>query len=173
MQEGDIRLEHQRRIYGFIGVNPGSHLRLISREVGISLSTLRYHIEILEKNELVVARKEKNLKVYFIVGRMKGTDRNVASLLQQKRFRDIVLTILIHPGATHADISDKLSLKPPTLTKYMKVLEKRGIVDVVREGRCKKYTLVDEKGVTELLLTYRRSFWDSFVDNVLEIYFER
>jgi len=145
----------------------------ISRGLGISLSTLRYHVDFLEKNDLVVARKEKNLKVYFIVGRLKGADRNMASLLQQKRFRDIVLTILINPGATHADISEKLNLKAPTLSKYMKVLEKRGMVDVLREGRCKKYTLVDEKGVTELLLTYRKSLWDSFVDNVLEIYFER
>ena len=173
MNDGDIQLEHQRMTYEFIGANPGSHLRKISRGLDISLSTLRYHIGFLEKKDLIVGRREKNLKVYFTVGRIGGADKNVASLLQQKRFRDIVLTILINPGDTHADLSDRLDLKPPTLSKYMKVLEKRGIVDVVREGRCKKYTLVDEKTVTELLLRYRKSFWDSFVDNVLEIYFER
>jgi len=41
------------------------------------------------------------------------------------------------------------------------------------KGREKRYCVSDEKSIMELLLTYKKSFWDSLVDNVLEIYFER
>ncbi len=39
-----------------------------------------------------------------------------------------------------------------------------------KDGREKKYHINDEKSIVKLLLTYKKSFWDPFVDNVLEIY---
>lgn len=173
MKEEYIALENRRLIYDYMLNNPGSHLRRISGALNMHLSTLRYHIHYLEKRELVVSKKEKNLRIYFIAGKVSDMDKNIVPLLQQKRFRDIVLTIIITPRLTHAEISDKLAIKPPTLSKYISVLEDRGIIYHEKIGREKRYCVSDEKSIMELLLTYKKSFWDSLVDNVLEIYFER
>jgi hypothetical protein len=56
---------------------------------------------------------------------------------------------------------------------YMNVLNDRGIVKYKKSGREKHYYVEDEQKIMRLILTYRKSFWDTFVENVLETYFER
>jgi predicted transcriptional regulator len=169
----ELNIENQKLIYEFISIHPGSHLRKISRGLDMNLSTLRYHLDYLEKIGVVISKKDKNLKIYYIVGRLGKKDKNIAPLLQQKRFRDIILVIIMNPGLSHSDLSGKLSLKPSTLSKYINILRDRGIVYHKRKGRNRYFYATDEKRVMELILIYKRSYWDAFVDNVLEIYFER
>lgn len=166
-------LENRRRIFRYITENPGSHLRRISRDMEITIGTLRHHLEYLEKHEIVSSMMENNLKVYFDARSNGSEHRNVAPLLQQKRFRDILLYVLVHPGTTPMEMAKSLELKSPTLSKYNAILEKRGLLRCDKDGRSKHIYLIGEDMILRLLLTYRKSFWDSFVDNVLEIYFER
>lgn len=166
-------LENARRIYEYIESNPGNHLRKISRELDMHSSTLRYHLDYLEKKGMIISKKEKNLKNFFITDRLGTEDKNIVTLLQQKRFRDIILIIIITNKPTHTDICRELSLKPSTLSKYMNILESRGIIKYEKTGREKEYYVKEERKVMELLLSYKKTFWDSFVENVLEIYFER
>jgi predicted transcriptional regulator len=173
MKEEALTLDTRKTIYTYIRDNPGQHLRGISRALNIQLGTLRYHLNYLEIKGVIVGKKEKNLKVYFVTEKISPKDKNLAPLLQQKRFRDIILVVIINPKLTHSEISTKLSINPSTLSKYINILETRGILYHEKIGREKQYYVLDEKMVMELLLTYKKSFWDSFVDNVLEIYFER
>ncbi|MFW9916722.1 MAG: winged helix-turn-helix transcriptional regulator [Candidatus Thorarchaeota archaeon] len=173
MKEEALPLENQKEIYHFIADNPGTHLRRISRELNLSLSTLRYHLDFLEQKGLIVSQKELNLKVYFVVGELGSKDKKISPLLQQKRFRDIILLVLLTPGSTHGEIIEKLSIKPSTLSKYIRILEERQILEHEQVGREKRYSVLHEKLIIKLLLLYRRSFWDAFVDRVLELYFER
>ena len=48
MHDEDLRLENHRHIYEYVERNPGAHLRRISRDIDMHLSTLRYHIDYLE-----------------------------------------------------------------------------------------------------------------------------
>lgn len=173
MEDRDDLLENSKLIFDHIQSNPGIHLREISRQLAIHSSTLRYHLDLLEKKGLIISKKEKNIKIFFVADRLSSRDKDITQLLQQKRFRDIILLIIISDELTHTDICSQLSIKPPTLSKYINILEKRGVIGHKRTGREKRYHVNDEKKVMELLLAYKRSFWDSFVENVLEIYFER
>jgi len=173
MPDRDFDLDEHRSIYRFILANPGVHLRRLARDLDANLSTLRYRLDTWEKQGLIVSRKEQNLKVYYVSHRLSTDEKSVTHLLQQKRFRDIILTLLIEPDATHSDIFRNLQLKPSTLTKYLKIIEKEKLIRHEKHGREKRYYLVDEDLITGLLLSYKKSFWDALVDNVLEIYFER
>jgi len=169
----DSTLENRRLIFNYVQNNPGTHLRKISRDLDIYLSTLRYHLDYLENKGTIISQTENNLKIYFTSRKLNFKERNLTPLLQQKRFRDIILVVVDSSGSTSSQIADKLSLKPSTISKYMNILEGRGIIYHEKIGREKKYYLRDENSVIELLLTYKESFWDSFVDNVLELYLER
>lgn len=173
MTDEVIDLENQRIIYDYILDNPMSHLRKISRDLNMPLSTLRYHIDFLEKKGVVVGLREMNLKVYSIDGKLSAEDKVTAPLVRQKRFRDIILVVITAPGLTHSEISGRLSIKASTLSKYIKIIEDRRIMYHKKIGREKHYYVFDERKIVELLLRYKRSFWDSFVDNALEIYFDR
>lgn len=173
MDKEEFSLENQRKIFYYILDNPGAHLRRIAEESSVPLSTIRYHIAFLERQAVVISRKEGNTKAYFINGKVSREDRRITPLLQQKRFRDIITLLLVRPGLGHSEITKELGLKPSTLSKYLSIIEERGVVWSETEGREKRYSVVDERRIVELLLTYKRSFWDRFVDNALEIYFER
>ena len=165
-----LDLENRRLIFNYILDNPGAHLREISRDLNIYLSTLRYHLDYLEEKKLITCQKENNLKLYFASGKLDLTEKNLAPLLRQKRFRDIVLVVLESPGVTSSQIADRLSMHHSTASKYITILEDHKIMSHEKDGREKKYHINDEKSIVKLLLTYKKSFWDPFVDNVLEIY---
>ena len=61
-------------------------------------------------------------------------------------------------------------MDPSSASKYINLLEGRGVIYHEKVGREKRYHVFDELGIIKLLLTYKKSFWDSFVDNVLELY---
>ena len=173
MGEEEALLENARTIYDHIVSHPGSHLRRISREVNIHLSTARYHLDHLERVGLITSRQETNTKVYFAAGALDAEDKIITPLLQQKRFRDIILLIILDPGSTHSEISARLSIKPPTLSKYVSMLEQRKIVYHEQSGREKRYYVSEERRLLGLMMRFKKSFWDPFVDNILEIVYER
>ena len=172
MDGEELSLENQRSIFRFISESPGIHLRGLSEGTGILLSTVRYHIHFLERQGIVISKTEGNQKQYFINGLISSTDRAIAPLLQQKRFRDIILLLLIRPGSGQADVAGELGLKSSTTAKYMRILEDHDVIRTEKNGRGKHCFVKDERRIVELLLTYKKSFWDRFVDNALEIYFE-
>ncbi|VVB65088.1 MarR family protein [uncultured archaeon] len=171
--QDDVTLENRKLIFDYISDNPGVHLRKISRDMNIHLSTLRYHIDYLEIKGLITYQKEDNLKLYFVCGKLNPHEKKLASLLQQKRFRDILIAILDSHELTSSKIAEKLSMNRSTASKYINILEKREIISHKKIGREKLYQINDEESVVKLLLTYKKSLWDSFVDNVLELYLER
>jgi predicted transcriptional regulator len=173
MTDEELEIENQRRVYAFVLGNPGQHLRRISRDLGMQLGTLRYHLDQLERRGLVVSKDERNLRTYFAASKLSVRDQRMASLLQQKRFRDIIVTIMASPGATQSVMGEMLGLRTSTLSKYIMILEDRGVVYHDKDGRENRYRVTDEDWVTRLLLTYRSSFWDPYIDNALELYFEQ
>ncbi len=173
MKDDPLALENRQALYEFIQLNPGSHMRRISRELDMKMGTLRHHLRQLEKMRKIISRREKNLKIFFVAGKLDTEDRIISPLLQQKRFRDIMLVLLNKPNATQTTIARELSLKTSTLSNYMRVLVDRGIVTYQKVENEKRCHLVDERKIIRLLKAYRWSFWDSFVDNALTMYYER
>ncbi len=158
--QDDAASENREQIFGYISSHPGSHLRKIARELDIRLSTLRYHLEHLEKSGLVVSQKQNNLKIYFASGKLKPEEKALTQLLQQKRFRDIILVLIESPGATFSQIAQRLSMSPSTASKYINFLEDREVLSHEKVGRQKRYRIKDEKSVIELLKTYKKLMAD-------------
>jgi len=152
----NVIVDNRDKIFAYISNNPGSHLRKIARELKISLSTLRYHLDQLEKNGLIVSQKQYNLKIYFVSGKLKPEERALTQLLQQKRFRDIILILVESPGSTFSQIAQRLSMSHSTASKYINILEDRKILSHEKVGRKKRYRINDEKSVIELLKTYKK-----------------
>jgi predicted transcriptional regulator len=137
MQE-DTGVDNRKAVLDYISDNPGSHLRKIARDLDIRLSTLRYHLDYLEKKGSIGCQKQNNLKVYFASGKLKPLEKTLTPLLQQKRFRDIILVLIDSPGLTFTQIVDKLSIGSSTASKYINTLEDKEILFHEKSGREKK-----------------------------------
>lgn len=168
-----LDLKNRREIYNYIKKFPGTHLRKISEDLNLSLSIVRYHTHYMEKKGLLTNEEDRYYKRFFCKNKLDKNQRNIASILRQKKFREIVLFLLQYPDSKHSEIASHLNLPLSTLTKYMEHLMKNEIVEESKEGRIKRYNVIKEEDVVKFLITYRESFSDKLVDNILEIYFER
>ena len=57
--------DNRNRIYKFITERPGSTLYEISKEMGLNIGTLRYHLMILSLNHRITAYKDDKFVSYF------------------------------------------------------------------------------------------------------------
>ncbi len=152
--------DNRDKIFAYISNNPGSHLRKISRDLDMHLSTLRYHLDHLEKKGSIVSHKQSNLKIYFVSGRLNTEEKALAQFLQQKRFRDIIMVLIESPGSTSSQIADRLSMSHSTASKYINILEDRSILSHEKAGRKKRYRIIDEESVIELLKAHKKFMED-------------
>lgn len=153
LKEADV--ENRESILSYVSDNPGSHMRRISRDLNISLSTVRYHLGYLEKKGEVACQMQNNLKVYFISGKLKPHEKMLIPILQQKHYRDIILALMETPGLTSSQIADKLSMGSSSASKYINLLEDKEILLHRKSGREKNYFINDEKTIIELMATYK------------------
>ncbi len=61
-----VRHSVRRAIVDYLRANPGAHLRQISRDLGLSLGTLRWHIGVLERHGMIRERKKGNLTEFYL-----------------------------------------------------------------------------------------------------------
>lgn len=56
----------RRSIIEYLRVNPGAYLRQMARDLGMSLGSLRWHLNVLERNGLVWERKKGNMTEFYL-----------------------------------------------------------------------------------------------------------
>ncbi len=152
----EIQVNNRELILSYISDNPGSHLRKIARDLDISLSTLRYHLDYLEKKGEISFQKQNNLKVYFCSDKLKPHEKMLTPILQQRHYRDIIIALIESPGLTFSQIANKLSMGNSSASKYINTLEDQGILFHRKSGREKNYYVNDEKSIIELMTTYKK-----------------
>jgi DNA-binding transcriptional ArsR family regulator len=57
----------RRTIVEYLRVNPGAHMRQMARDLGVSLGSLRWHLSILERRNLVKERKKGNMIEFYLL----------------------------------------------------------------------------------------------------------
>lgn len=168
MAEESLELEPRKKIYDAIEGSPGRHLREIDRNVDIPLGTIRYHIRVLEKRDLIISKKEGKYKRYYPKGKVDREDKEVLAVLRKELPRTIILYILESPGSTHGDILGSLDVAASTLSYHLKKLREEGIVK--KQGS--EYYVKNEEKIADLLIQYQQTFLDSLVDRFVRMWNE-
>lgn len=63
-----LELESRRSVLTIVGSHPGVHFRELQRLSGLGVGTLHYHLSVLERESLVVARREGMWKRFYPSG---------------------------------------------------------------------------------------------------------
>ena len=121
-KEDTLALEARHDIYNLVLANPGLHEREIARKLGMSLSTLDYHLHYLEKREMLSSKKDGRYTRYFVSRKMGVQDKQTISLLRQATPRNIVLFLLLHPRALHKEVCQEIKKSPSTISFHIKKL---------------------------------------------------
>lgn len=163
MEEDALELETRRRIYDVVRKFPGLHLREISRQLDLSVPLVDYHLNFLEKYELVAAINDEQYRRFYPKDRL-GSDvktdalsadeKRIVALLRQRIPLQIVLFLLKKGSAQHKEMIPLMGVSASTLSHHLNRLVRRGVVIRTAAGEERGFRLADEGRTARLLLHY-------------------
>lgn len=129
----DIILEFNRRreIYEFIYNNSGLHMRDISRKLDIPLTSLRYHLNYLEKKGYIISRNDGKYNRFFISHEVGEKEKRILNCLRKKTTLHIILWFFIAVQCSQKDISRFLEKHPATINYHLRKMIQADIVEQV------------------------------------------
>ena len=165
-----LEVESRRKIYQIVNSYAGEHFREIERKSKLATGLVQYHLNYLARQGLIKVEREGNNLRYFPKD-FKLENKKIMGFLRQKSIRDILLFILTHENCNHEQIVKFVKLAPSTVSWHLKKLEQENIIGFIKEGRKTFYNLlIDKDEVVNLLITYKESFFDTIVDNVVAMW---
>ena len=165
-----LDLDSRKRIYDIVKKFAGCHFREIERKSKLSAGSVNYHLGYLNKHGLIKGEKENNYIRYF-PKEFKSENKRLLSFLRQKSTRRILIFILTNNNCNHEQIVKFVKLSPSTVSWHLKKLEEEGIIRSIKYGRKTYYDLLIKKNeIINLLITYKESFFDSLVNNAIEMW---
>ena len=167
----EFELETRRRIYEQIKKSPGIHFRELERRLQMVVGNLQYHLQYLEKKNLIRASNDGDYVRYFVKDRsLSETERKIMSFLRRSGCRHILLQLLNNPALNNKELSQAVGLSPSTISWNLNKLVEAGIIEREKTGRISKFTVIDPPAIAELLICYKESFLDTLVDGFIEMW---
>ncbi len=134
--------EIRNTVYLCIRENPGINASSLARLLGMSLGTLRYHVEMLCRTGIVVSEQNcRGLRYYADTSVCPDLERKVSGYLNEESKSRILTIVLQHPGSTRKEIASRLIMSGANVTWHMKPLLRDGIVRDEKKGRFVRYYL--------------------------------
>lgn len=165
-----LQLETRSRIYSEIRKSPGLHFRELQRRVKMATGALQYHVEYLEKRSLIKSERVENTKRFFAMQsskRIEGEEQ-IMPLLRQEKTRHILITMLSSRKNTIRNIAKKTQTPYSTTSRLLDKIVEAGVSTRERRKKQINYKLQNPDAIAQMLVTYRKSFFDDLVDNFVE-----
>ncbi len=128
------------QIYGFIVSNPGEHYNSIREKMKMTNGTLSYHLRTLEVQGFIKSRKESVYRRFYPVEMRFPRDKGV-------RLSDLQIAILEltnrRPAPTQKDIASELEISQQVASYNLRILARKGYVQVLKEGRRRTYYQIE------------------------------
>ena len=158
------------RVLQHIQENPGCHLRQIKRELDMSMGTIQYHLNLLDKQGKVSTERQNLHKYYFPIGLFEQNERDVLKILNQETAREILM-IILEKKPTHTDIANIIKISGASVNWHIKRLVELGLVLEQKDGKFKKYTLgIDSKNIVSLMKNYHPNIWNRWSNRLAEMF---
>jgi predicted transcriptional regulator len=173
-RKGLLELDSRRRLYEFVTKFPGLHLREIARGVELDPNHAKYHLQYLEKHDLVSSRRQDGYWTFWPRHDEGGAtqeavdrrDKDILAFLRRPVPLHIVLLLLDRPDLNQVDMLEHVGVGQSTLHYHLKKLEAAGVLVSQRPGRERVYQLLEPERLLGLLMRFRPP--DSLVQGFLE-----
>jgi uncharacterized protein YegL/DNA-binding MarR family transcriptional regulator len=123
-REDLLNQENRKKIYEFITENPGQHFRALQRAVDLEVGVLSHHLNVLEKEQLIVSEQDGNNRCFWAAGVKHDTDKVRLSRIQE----NILKEIQDDPGITQSQIAKKMGVSRKVVFYHVKFLRNAGVV---------------------------------------------
>lgn len=124
------------QIYGYIVSNPGEHYNSIREKLHVTNGTLSYHLRTLEIQGFIKSRKESIYRRFYPIEMRFPRDKGV-------KLSDMQMAILAalnrRPAPTQKDVAEDLGISQQVASYNLKILARKGFVQVRKDGRKRMY----------------------------------
>ena len=168
MHEDEDVLDHRTRrmVYNYISSHPGVSFQKIRHVLDLNSSTLRYHLQYLQRSGKIVLEMEGGKKFYYPRGAGSGSFEHEPKppelTNKEKRVLD---TIKRHPGISRKGICNYTNIDGKTTSKCIRALRDKKLIWKVRSGRSTGYEhITKEKLKQEMLKLLIERFLNNEID---------
>ncbi len=159
------------RIYDFIRMHPGIHVREISRELGVAMGDLQYHLYGLEKQGRIKTLRRGLYKFIFATEIFGERQSVILSILSQETPRELLLHLIERPNSSQKDLAMFTKLSQPTINWHMKRLVDLGIIARERRGKIVKYSvLAPINELRRFLQNYHPTVWEKWSSRLADMF---
>lgn len=164
------KLDTRRKLIAIIRSKPGIHFREIQRESDYAMGELEYHLNVLEKMEIITVKKNTHYTKYYLKDQLGSADKQIMWILRQESLREILVYIISNESVSHGDIVREFHLVKSTASFYLEKLLKAELVTKTKKGRSVYYNVRDPKKILSLILTYKSGFGDELANRVSDLW---
>ena len=172
MPENNAEIALENHIHNFILENPGCYLRSIKNRLGISMGTVQYHLNRLEK--IGAIKSSKRFYRSYFPANINESDKKILEILSQERTRDILLLIIEFRIPTQMEIYKKIGISQSSVSWHLQRLIALDIVQEIRKGKYKRYQIVggseECKRIMQIMKNYYPSIWNNWSDRITEFF---
>ena|SRR5206468_5893500 len=160
------------KVLCFIQDNPGCHLRRIKRAMNVSMGTVQYQLDKLEKMGRITSSRRGLYKHYFAAGLFKENEKDILEVLTHETARKILMFIIEQKSPTQTDIVNSVKISARSISWHVGRLVALKIITEIKDGKYKRYQLHenDAKNILTLLRSYYPSIWDKWSMRVVEMF---
>jgi predicted transcriptional regulator len=171
MEDDLLALESRRRIYTVVAAAPGLGSREIQRQTGMAWGETTYHLDRLVTAGLV-HRESGGHQDYYFAATVPLGDRTLLRLARSDASRRVLGALLTVSDLTIPDLQERTRLSPGRLSIHLRRFLETGLVQSGRRERFRTFRIVDRERVVRILIAYRTSYADGWVDRMLETWSE-
>ena len=159
------------KLLAFIQDNPGCHLRQVKRKMGISMGTVQYQLDKLEKMGRITSSRRGLYKYYFPAGLFRENEKDILEVLTHETARKILMFIIEQNSPTQTDIVNSIRISARSISWHVGRLIALKMIKEIKDGKYKRYQLQDDaKDILTLLKNYYPSVWDKWSMRVVEMF---
>lgn len=127
--------EHRDKVFQLIRERPGIGATEIQNATGLGWGTTVYHLDRLERAQMVTSERSGLHRCYFPVGTIARDDRKAYGLLKGDTTKSIANFLIQRPGATQSELCEALGMSASAASKQLTRLEGAGLVRREREWK--------------------------------------
>jgi DNA-binding transcriptional ArsR family regulator len=130
-KERILELHNRNKIYEFILKYPGVHQRQIIQKIDLSEGTIKHHLNVLLKEDLIVEKEINGYKRFYGQGKNGLFEKNILAGFREKTPRFILFFILCSVVSSVSEISREMDKDRKTISYHINKLMEMDLVEIV------------------------------------------
>jgi len=165
-----LNLSRRKMIFHHISKYPGTYIREMEKTLSLTMGDLQYHLQQLEKVDLISSHDDGRRKRYFVKNEVNYLDRDVLSFIKMRTPRRIIIFLLLHPESSFKEILSEFNFTKGALSFHLKKLLNANIIINSKREKETIYKIKDENRISQLLITYRSGILDEVLNGFVDLW---